>query len=97
MSGAATMHSASVMLANLAGLHGRPAVKLTQTAKGFPQTSVEFALSPDGPWTNAKSPVQVMRARASKGTILHIRADGPQAREAVEAMIALIDQKFFED
>jgi phosphocarrier protein HPr len=52
----------SVMLTNAIGLHARPLLKLTQLAKTF-AGAVEIALSPEGPWINAKSPVSVMRAR----------------------------------
>jgi phosphocarrier protein HPr len=87
----------SVMVANLAGLHARPAVLLTQAAKRFATTSVEFALVPEGPWLDAKSPVRMMRAKASKGTMLHFRCQGPEADEALHAMIGLVEQKFGEE
>ena len=58
--------AANAMLTNEVGLHARPSVKLTQLAKSF-KASVELALAPDGPWTDAKSPVQVMRVKAGEG------------------------------
>jgi phosphocarrier protein len=82
-------------LTNHAGLHARPAVKLTQEAKRFAST-VEFATSPDGPWTDAKSPVRVMRARAPAGTTLHWRTEGPDAEAALAAMLALVRDGFGE-
>jgi phosphocarrier protein HPr len=91
------MASGSAMLTNLAGLHARPAVKMTQIAKGFASTSIEFATSEHGPWIDAKSPVKMMRAKAARGAVLHFRSDGPEADQAVAAMIALVEQKFDEE
>jgi phosphocarrier protein HPr len=93
---AMTTASASATLINAVGLHARPSVKLTQLAKSF-VSSVEFALEPEGPWTDAKSPVRVMRVKAPKGATLHIRADGVDADTAVAALIDLINRKFDED
>ena len=44
-------------LVNAVGLHARPSVKLTQLAKTF-ACRIEIALSADGPWVDAKSPVE---------------------------------------
>lgn len=83
-------------LINAVGLHARPAVKLTQAAKGFLAT-IEFALSPDGPWTDAKSPVKVMRVKAPKGAVLYFRGEGADAGAAVRAMVDLVNARFHED
>ena len=79
-----------------AGLHARPSVKLTQLAKSF-QAVVEFALQADGPWTDAKSPVKVMRVKAPKGATLHFRTDGPDADVALKAVVDLVARKFGEE
>ena len=62
-------------LINAVGLHARPSVKLTQLAKTF-DCRVEIALSADGPWVDAKSPVKVMRVKAPRGAVLHVRTSG---------------------
>jgi phosphocarrier protein HPr len=85
--------TAAALLTNAVGLHARPSVKLTQLAKSFGAT-VEIALALEGPWADAKSPVKVMRMKAPKGTMLHIRASGRDAAEAVEAMVALVEHRF---
>jgi phosphocarrier protein len=94
--GAPATHTGSVVLPNAAGLHARPAVKLTQTAKGF-TSRIEFALTPDGPWIDAKSPVKVMRAKAAKGATLHFRTTGPDADAALAAMLELAGDGFGEE
>lgn len=91
-----TKASANTMLTNVVGLHARPSVKLTQLAKTF-RANVEFALTPDGPWTDAKSPVQVMRVKAGRGSIIHVRAEGEDAQAAVAAVVDLVTRKFDEE
>ena len=76
-------------LVNEVGLHARPSVKLTQLAKTF-ECRVEIALSADGPWVDAKSPVKVMRVKAPRGAVLHVRTSGPGAAAAGNALMALI-------
>ncbi len=90
------MITGAAILTNGVGLHARPAVKLTQLAKSF-AAKIEFAVHPDGPWIDAKSPVKVMRVRAAKGVTLHLRGEGPDAEQAVAAIIELIDRKFHEE
>lgn len=89
-------HAGSALLTNAVGLHARPSVKLTQLAKRFP-ARVEFALDPAGPWFDAKSPVQVMRAKAPRGATLHFRCSGENAAEALSAMLALVERRFDEE
>jgi phosphocarrier protein HPr len=88
--------SAQMVLTNAVGLHARPSVKLTQLAKSF-RANVEFALAPEGPWTDAKSPVQVMRVKAGKGSVIHVRAEGEDAQAAVAALVDLVERKFDEE
>src|SRR5271154_2702964 len=82
-------------LINAVGLHARPSVKLTRLAKTFSST-VEIALSADGPWVDAKSPVKVMRVKAPQGSVLHVRTSGADARAAAGAIMALVDSGFDE-
>ena len=85
----------SAVLVNAVGLHARPSVKLTQLAKTF-ACRVEIALSADGPWVDAKSPVKVMRVKAARGAILHVRASGAGAQDAADAVIGLVRHGFGE-
>ena len=82
-------------LINAVGLHARPSVKLTQLAKTF-DCRVEIALSADGPWVDAKSPVKVMRVKAPRGAVLHVRTSGKGARAAVDALMTLVRGGFGE-
>jgi phosphocarrier protein len=85
----------AALLTNETGLHARPSVKLTQMAKSF-AAGVELGLSADGPWLDAKRPVQVMRAKANKGETLYFRAAGSDAMQAVAALVALVAGRFGE-
>lgn len=87
--------TASAVLVNPVGLHARPSVKLTQCAKGF-AAKIEFALAAEGPWTDAKSPVKVMRVKAPQGARLHFRVTGPDSEAALAAMLALVHDSFGE-
>ena len=75
------------------GLHARPAVKLTKLAKRF-QAAVRVRAGGEGAWVNAKSPNGVMKLKARDGERLAFAADGPDAAEAVEALVALVDRDF---
>jgi phosphocarrier protein HPr len=86
---------AAAVLVNAVGLHARPSVKLTQCAKGF-AAKIELALVPDGPWTDAKSPVKVMRVKAPQGATLYFRVTGPDGEAALAAVLALVHDGFGE-
>ncbi|WP_342362524.1 HPr family phosphocarrier protein [Terrarubrum flagellatum] len=87
---------ASALLTNKVGLHARPSVKLTQTAKRF-SASIQVATSESGPWTDAKSPVKIMRVKAAQGETLHFQAMGEDAQAAVAALVDIVARKFDEE
>ena len=87
--------TASAVLVNAVGLHARPSVKLTQCAKRF-TAKIELALVADGPWTDAKSPVKVMRVKAPQGATLYFRVTGPDGEAALAAVLALVNDGFGE-
>ncbi|MER9433852.1 HPr family phosphocarrier protein [Mesorhizobium sp. M0618] len=86
---------ATVVVTHEVGLHARPSVKFTKLAKTF-AAEVEIALAANGPWFDAKSIVKVMAAKAPKGTVLHIRASGDGANDAVDALVELVRRDFDE-
>lgn len=87
--------SAQALITNPTGLHARPCIKLTRIAKASP-AHVEIALSPDGPWFNAKSPVKVMGLRAANGASLFLRASQEGAQQAIDELLALVGRNFDE-
>lgn len=86
---------ATVLITHAVGLHARPSVKFTKLAKSF-AAEVEVAVAANGPWFDAKSIVKVMAAKAPKGTLLHIRAKGDSAAQAVNALVDLVQRDFDE-
>ncbi|ESY93681.1 HPr family phosphocarrier protein [Mesorhizobium australicum] len=90
------MAEATVLITHDVGLHARPSVKFTKLAKSF-AAEVEIALAANGPWFDAKSIVKVMAAKAPKGTVLHIRANGDGAGDAIRALVELVQRNFDED
>jgi phosphocarrier protein HPr len=88
--------TSSAALTNPIGLHARPSVKLTKLAKTF-TSDIEVSPAKDGPWVDAKSIVKVMAVKAAKGTTLHFRARGPDARAALAALGDLVALNFHGD
>jgi phosphocarrier protein HPr len=88
--------TASALLTNKIGLHARPSVKLTQIAKRF-GSRIEVATSAAGPWTDAKSPVKIMRVKAAQGEVLHFKASGDDASAALAALVDIVARKFDEE
>jgi len=80
-------------IVNKLGLHARASAKLTQLASSF---ASEVWMSRNGRRVNAKSIMGVMMLAAGKGSRITIEADGPDAEAAIDAMRALIADKFGE-
>jgi phosphocarrier protein HPr len=54
----------------------------------------EVGLSPDGPWVDAKSIVKVMATKAPKDSTIYFRAEGSDAKAALDALVTLVDGDF---
>jgi phosphocarrier protein HPr len=85
--------TASVLLFHAVGLHARPSVKLTKTAKSH-RARIELATAETGPWIDAKSIVKVMAMKAPADTVLHFRATGDDADAALAALVRLVEADF---
>ena len=83
----------SVRIVNRNGLHARPAAELVKTAAKFKS---EITIVRDDLEVNGKSIMGVMMLAAELGASLTIRANGPDAQQAVDAIAELIAQKFGE-
>ncbi len=82
-----------VRLIHAAGMHARPAVKLTKLAKRF-QAQISIRASDAAEWTNAKSIAKVMALRAARDSIIEIKASGEDAQAAVAALVDLVATDF---
>jgi phosphocarrier protein HPr len=82
-----------VEISNKLGLHARASAKLTQVASQF-QSAVW--LTRNQRRVNAKSIMGVMMLAAAKGATVTIETDGEDESQAMEALLALINDKFGE-
>lgn len=83
----------SVRLIHAAGMHARPAVKLTKLAKKF-QAQISVRASDAAEWINAKSVSKIMALRAARDSVIEIKASGEDAEAAVAALVALVSADF---
>lgn len=87
------MLNQDAIIINKLGLHARASSKLTQLASTFP---CEVWMSRAGRRVNAKSIMGVMMLAAAKGSTINIETSGEKEREAMDAIIALINDYFGE-
>jgi phosphocarrier protein HPr len=80
-------------LTNKVGLHARPASLLVQMAARF---NSSVLLAANGREADAKRILQVLQLGAECGATVSVRAAGDDAAAAVEAIGALILQRFNE-
>ena len=83
----------TVHIVNKNGLHARPAAEIVKTSAKFQS---EITLIKEGMEVNGKSIMGVMMLAAECGAALVLRADGPDADAAVEALAQLVANKFGE-
>jgi phosphocarrier protein len=83
----------SVTIVNKNGLHARPAAELVKTASRFQS---EITMVREDLEVNGKSIMGVMMLAAECGAELLVRADGPDAEQAVQAIADLVARKFGE-
>ena len=81
-------------IVNREGLHVRPAARIVRLANTF---AVDIALSKDGVEANGKSILEVIMLAAECGSSITIRAKGPDAEQALEALAALVAEGFGEE
>ena len=87
------MQQREVEIVNRLGLHARASAKLTQLAARFQS---EVQIGRNGRKVNAKSIMGVMMLAAGIGTEVTLETDGEREQEAMDALLALIHDKFGE-
>ena len=78
---------------NKLGLHARASAKLTTVAASYP---CEVWMSRGERRVNAKSIMGVMMLAAGAGSEVTLETNGEREREAMDALLALIAEKFGE-
>ena len=87
------MVKTEITISNKLGLHARASAKLTKWAGSF---SCDVFMSKGDRRINAKSIMGVMMLAAGIGSVVELETDGPQEQEAMDALVALINDKFGE-
>lgn len=85
--------TARFRIINDLGLHARAATKLVQLTTRYP---CEVILSHGDQDANAKSVMGVLLLCGAKGTVVEVTASGERAEECVNAIGALIADRFGE-
>jgi phosphocarrier protein len=87
------MAQATTTISNKLGLHARASAKLTKLAGSFP---CEVWMSKGERRVNAKSIMGVMMLAAGVGSEVRVETLGEREEEALQALLALIQDKFGE-
>ncbi len=87
------MIQTTTTISNKLGLHARASAKLTKLAGSFP---CEVWIAKGERRVNAKSIMGVMMLAAGIGSSVTLDTDGPREKEAMDALLALIADKFGE-
>ena len=87
------MPQITITISNKLGLHARASAKLTKLAGSFP---CEVWISKGERRVNAKSIMGVMMLAAGIGSTVELETNGDQEQEAMDALVALINDKFGE-
>ena len=87
------MINSTTTIVNKLGLHARASAKLTKMAGSFP---CEVWMTRAERRVNAKSIMGVMMLAAGIGSEVSIETSGDREREAMDALLALIADKFGE-
>jgi phosphocarrier protein HPr len=90
----ATRATAVANICNTRGLHARASAKFVKLASGY---DAEIHVTRDGVTVNALSIMGLLMLGAGNGCGVEITAEGPQADEAVAALLDLVARRFDED
>ena len=87
------MIRSTITISNKLGLHARASAKLTKLAGSH---QCEVWMSRGERRVNAKSIMGVMMLAAGIGTEVEVETNGPDEQQAMDALLALINDKFGE-
>jgi phosphocarrier protein len=87
------MAERSVKIVNKLGIHARPAAEIVKTAARF---GSNITIVRDDLEVNGKSIMGVMMLAAEQGAMIDLRAEGPDAEAALDALAAVIADGFGE-
>ena len=85
---------ARIIIPNKRGLHARASAKVVEASARFQS---DIHIIKDGQEVNGRSIMGLMMLAASIGSEVEITAEGPDAAEAMKAILALVEAKFGEE
>ncbi len=88
------MLSETVTIINKLGLHARAAALFASTAGRY---SSQIKVGLNGKMVDAKSVMSLMLLAANQGTEITLEVEGRDQQEAMQAIVALIDDRFNEE
>jgi len=83
-----------VEIKNADGLHMRPAMQFVDIANQF---KCDISVSNEQTSVDGKSIMQISMLAATVGSKLNIKAEGPDAQEALNALKKLVEDKMFDE
>jgi phosphocarrier protein len=89
----ASVITRTVIICNRRGLHARAAAKFVGLAERF---GASVDVIKDGQDVSARSIMGLMMLGAGQGASIELRAEGPDAKEALDALTALVEAGFHE-
>jgi phosphocarrier protein len=83
-----------IAIVNRKGLHARATAKLVHCVERF---DADVTVSRGGETVGGESIMGILTLGAGIGSTISVAATGPQAQEAIDAIVALIGNRFGED
>jgi phosphocarrier protein len=83
-----------VIIKNKLGLHARAAVKFMNLANRFASS---VRIEKDGNEIDGKSILGILTLAAVQGSEITLKISGPDETQALNALVALIEKKFYEE
>lgn len=89
-----SMLSREIEIINRKGLHARATAKFVQCVEGY---DAAVTVSRNGETVGGTSIMGILTLGAGIGSTIVVTAEGPQARAALDAIAALVGNRFGED
>lgn len=87
------MPVSNLKIVNIKGLHARASAKLVEVVEGF---DARATVSKDGLDAGGDSIMGLLMLAASQGSTITVETEGPQADQLMQAIAALVADKFGE-
>ncbi|MEP2742808.1 MAG: HPr family phosphocarrier protein [Bauldia litoralis] len=81
-------------ISNKRGLHARAAARFVRCAEEF---DADITVTKDGNTVGGTSIMGLMMLAAAPGSSIHVTASGPEAQQALDALAALVADRFGEE